>query len=380
MKKFTLIGIFLSLFNLILLGSSLSGTASSNDRTDAINKAQTELRKELVVYINELYRNSLKEYFLIFENSRQNVDKQTIDRFISMSKTEILSNKAPFKYSFSINKTQITEYFNNNLEDINAKRLSNNNETITSLLISIDKDLLNPKQNNLDLLLNDLKLMLSNKQIICHDKYLSINDEPIIINVYAPENMNAVVDYNFNNKYITKNSVEPLQISFDSKKVDININDRKEQYEIKYKYNIEKSYPSLKHSAFFQAFFMKYLQGTEGSILIQRIFNTKFILYSENFNSIIPIATETITKKGWLIGTAEDYTHLLVINKQIIDERKLNIGVLYIKGYLSITYYDKDNQIVKIVNTPEIECIDNSNFETLRIKFDNMLLKEIEKI
>ena len=115
-------------------------------------------------------------------------------------------------------------------------------------------------------------------------------------------------------------------------------------------------------------------------ISILHVGDSKFIYRTTNFEIGRNEANIILNKKGWGIGNTNNYTHVLRVNKEIVEEKQLNIGAYFVKARLVMHIYDRQNNLVQHTHSKDAETLDNNSIENAHRKVDDILLKEMEKL
>ena len=245
------------------------------------------------------------------------------------------------------------------------------------LILLLDKSLLSPNKKIYPAL-QRLANILSTKTLDYHEKVLMYKESEVEIIILTPENITTVLDFNFMG--------ENFQHSSDSQnKIIFNISSsqtRTANSVLTFQYNTQRTFRTsrLTHGQFFDAFIEKYISDFSGQINILQVGNSRFIFRTTNFEIGRNEANIILNKKGWGIGNGNNYTHVLRVNKEIIEEKQLNIGAYYVKARLVMHIYDRQNNLVQNTHSKTVETLDNNTIENAHRKVNDMLLKEMEKL
>ena len=368
MKKLILI-VILFVSNSLLLTQDISSKYESSERKAAEINAENDFRRKIISKLNDLYESNLNEYYEIFAETNQNLNRQLINDLIKKGKknTTYVNNT----YTTTISMTN--DDFNAFLPNTSIPEISN----IIELLPHIDKSLLSPNKNTYPAL-QRLTELLKTLVLEYHEKVLMYKESEVEIEINTPENMTTFLEFNFLGENFIKTSDIQNKII-----VKINSSETRTSTSIlSFHYITPRTFRTtrLTYNKFFDSFIEKNLPNFAGQISIIQVGESKFIYRTTNFEVGRNEANIILNKKGWGVGNVNNYTHVIRVNKETIEEKQLNIGAYYVKARLVMHIYDKQNQLIQTTHSKTVETLDNNSLENALRKMNDMLIKEMEKL
>jgi len=365
MKKLILIAILFVSISLAFT-QDISSRSDSPDRKTAELTAENDFRRKIILKLGEYFEKQLKEYYDIWEETDQNYNRQLVNELvkIGVKKTTFEDNN----YFTIINMTQAE--FEKNFPASPIPKTSN----IVELIHCIDKELIKPNKNTYNLLVNFVELLA---QIIIEypEKVLIYKEKEVDIILNTPTNLGSVINFSINNQQFQETSGVENYVRFKYNTSQL----KKANPTLIFKLDIEKTFRTqrLIHKQFFEALIKKHLVNNSGQINILLVGDSKFIYKTNNFEIGRNDVIKKLNQKGWEVGTGNSYTHIIVINKEIVEEKLLNIGAYYLKARLVVSIYDKQNDLVQSSFSKTVESMDSDSIENCHNKIDELLLKEI---
>ena len=391
MKTLLQIGLILTLFSLITSSKNAYAQIhiakedpwSSTQSIVLIESSTTDFRRNLIEFLSLQYQSALKEYYVFWQDSGQSINRYLIDEILKITTTNTQTNTISLTktaYDMLILKEKIASF-------TKAEELYNRyheTDDILYLVQAIEIYLSVPNEIVYDKIQEFINY-LKNINIEYHNNFLVYNQNNIIINLMAPAGTIINFSYNLQNIEISSNkqNIIPLSIGFNHQ-ADINIitnSDINQSFVVNYNVNIEKSFRTTRfmHYLVINYIIANFLGNTKGDINILYINDAKFWIQSDNFGLGVQFTTDILKRKGWKIGDEFDYNNIIVINKTILDERRLNIGTYYAKAYLEISFYNNYSELLQYFRTTDIEAVDNVSIQNCHSRIDNKLLQEINK-
>ena len=409
MKRLLLIGLVFIFLNLYISISYLGLLYADTDiiyveiealsPTDAQIRAQNEFRRRLLEFLSSEYRQNLQEYFNLWQQSRQGINRQFIDDLITIADTsDSVVMERNYKHTISLSRTAYETFLINqrNQTKSRADDLLNRgleNEDINDMLSAIDLYLLYPDESTIsqensnkakiDILVNTLqntKIEYPNRQLVYREAEIDM-----LFRAFT----GAVVVFTHNNQRVEKiadrNNSFILKVGFQERAADIRITtqaDRNENFIISFNLNVERTFRSSQysHNLFIISLINRYLQNTSGEIDIFYIASSTFWIRSDNFNEGLTRINEILRQKNWEIGHEQNFNNILELNKVIVEERRLNIGSYYVKGYLEVNIFDRNWNLIQNNKIIEGEAIDTASFENSHQRLDRILLNDLNRL
>ena len=402
-KKLILIGFLLlclnSLYCIRIHGTIVSAETTAHTHRSAEATAQVSFRRNLLEFLTSEYENSLKEYFHYWRDSRQMIDRNLLDTLISLSNSLTVPNWDDGQYLVRIDL--LKEDLNNHLS---AERERNQSRAedfynrfqrdgrIENLLQSIDLMLLYYDENVKERI-DELVRLLKDLRMDYPSRHLVYKEETISIPFETPSSITTDISFRFEDqtqiKAADRNNRLNLIVGFNSSNVQhditIDVGTRNTNFVIKYDFNIPATFRTsrLTHVQFLYRLLNEYFDNKSGEITIFYIPDSRFIVRSNNFSAGIGHIKEILRQKEWIVAESaapNEYTHVIEINKVITDERRLNIGAYYLKGYLEMRVFDNERSLLQMSRTRELEALDNSSMTSNHARLDRLLIREIESL
>ena len=364
MKKFLLIGLIFLLF------SHLISKHIEND--DIINAPQSDFRRKLLEYINKEYQNSLKEHFSLWQDSKQSINRDFIDELMKIAVIASDTNNLTLSLANyeQVLKREKEIYFS---QAENLYILYLNNKDITSLISAIDLYLMVPNEVAKEKI-DEFITILNNIYIDFPAKHLLYKENDVKID-FTSNHDNLIVD-------VTGNGIDFLKLTPSTFNITLPSSNTNQSFVLLFNINIENTFRITRvfHKPLINILILKYLITTSGKIELFHIADPIFWVESNNYENGINIMYDILRTKKWTIGNENNYNNKLLINKIILDERRLNIGSYYTKAYVEIMIHDRNGNLIQTYKTKEVEGLDNSSFDNTRRKINNELVNEIKRL
>jgi hypothetical protein len=279
-----------------------------------------------------------------------------------------------------VTQTEIDAYFirqrkvlQKSADDFYA--LYQRNKNLNDLLTSIDigMSFSDPK------LIEKLELLseiLSSAETVYSEKILLISQrEDYEILIITPDITQFVVDFTINDRTTEVSTNKNHEAKFIIRPTEL----RSRNTIVNFRYNIEKSFRfnQLSHPLFIQTLINTYLQNNSGSIEITNVVDSRVLVRSRNFTHGIETVKNALTHRGWSVTSGNNYTHIIDINKVIIEEKRLNIGTYYVKAHLQIDTRDSRDFLISSRKSEPIEAIDSHSIENALRKVSQQLIPKI---
>lgn len=370
--------IFFSQYIRDIHSRTISATIVNKDKILSENIAKEYFRKELLKELNNSYRLFLSNNYSLWIDSKQNINNDLLNYLISNSEKEqhYDSVKRNYSTSFHLYSKEIISILESLLmskeNEINLlynKYEDTGNSLFLLKLIDIlitypivRNNIKRETKTDITRLLSELKnnnsieLEFPDNIILFKNHH---NDLPVLdFEIIFAKKNNSLNNIPFN-FYIDDKLVKTLYSSYHDK-VHFNhylseIKDKKLLFKIDY--NSYYSAFSFSNQQFIKHLIDKYHPDNTYKINLKIIENTRFEVSSTNFPEAIVTLKNHLISLGWA-NDNKNPTLKIVIEKVIIDQRVLNIGVYYIKAYLSIIFQDQNANTLLNLNLPQYEVFD----------------------
>jgi len=375
MKKYLLSVILFALLNSLLVAqTAVIGKATARESAEAELAAQNQFRRNLLVIVNQYYQDNLGKYWQLFFDSKQNINREVLEGLIDLSDRRRSRERGVYTYTITLEKGKIDRYF------VNEYAISGD---INTLLRSVDLALLSPSAN-LSAMLDTLSAVLQGYRVDYHNKYLLFQGSEQEIVLQTPERLPATINFIYEGNTVSKTAnnggVVSLNIGFAGKGTEFTIPPNSSQTNISFALDIEKTFHTnlLRHSQFLTAFIRHFIGETSGNISILYVSDSFFYVRSTSLKSGINTVNDLLRRQGWGVGTAQRFTHQIVLSKEVVEQKMLNAGVYYVKAYAVVEVFDNKRVKVQSRRSDEVEAIDSVSFEGCWAKVDALLLPLLE--
>jgi hypothetical protein len=360
----------------------IQGYAESQSKNEAESNAQNEFRRELLSTLTSHYQSQLRQYYQIFQGSRQSFHRSVVDELVNLAQRNTAFERGLYRSTVSLPVAEFENF-------MMIKRIErvpiNNDDYITYLIVNIDNALLSPDPSmlsQLDLLHDNLRKC----RLFFPEKVLSYQRDVIEIVFQTPATIRPVLEFRYLESSVEKTAGDDNRIllrvmaATNRTPGDFRLERNSGDASIFYRYNVEKTFGlnQLKHPQFFANFISRVLPDVSGVVNILSIPDSKFFITSENFLMGIDRVTQIVQSKNWGIGTAHDHTHRVEIIKEVVSERSLNIGTFYVKAYLVVNTYDNNGILLESKTSKEEEAIDKDSLENCHQKVNNQLMRSLD--
>jgi len=377
MKKYLLIAILFALLNGLLTAQIVvSGKASARTSEEAELAAQNQFRRNLLVYTSQYYQEKLGKYWQIFYDSKQNIHREVLEELTELADRKRGREKGVHTCTITLDKAVFERFFADRLP---VSYVGWDNDIIY-MLLTVDAALLAPNAT-LVAKLDRLAAALQELEVDYHGKYLLFQETEQEITIQTPAGLLATLNFTTASsdkiaKTADKAGEVILNVSFGWKPADFNIPHGVYEANISFTLDTEKTFRTnqLKHAQFLAAFIDTFLTDVSGNINIRYVSDSFFYVRSTNLKSGVSVVIDQLRQRGWGVGTAQRFTHQIVISKEVVEQKMLNAGVYYVKAYAVVEVFDSKRVKVQSRRSADVEAIDNVSFEGCWAKVDALLV------
>ena len=392
MKRLILIVLLFIFLNISLLNANdflIEVTTTSDILINAEIAAKNEFRKKLLQFLLTLNKDFLGEnYFKYWVDSKQSFDVSLINQLLDLSDESIIFKNNSYNYSIVLKSSKYNDFIQKRshiLDDSLEITLEDfENKSLRELLNIVDLYLSNPFLKNKNIF-SIIDSRIKDIKISHPHKFLIYNNDNTLINLNIENLLNAVLIFQYNDRQIKKsydsNGKIQLSVGFSEEENKDFVITKSNNFKslIEYRVDIKSTFntDNFYHSSFINLVLEKFFESKSGFFEIFYIEEAIFKFKSKDFfvgkNELIL----SIKEKGWRITKENDYNHIIILQKDILEEKRLNIGAYFIKARLIISIYNSDNYLIKQIKSDNVEAIDNISLLECHLKINNQLIEKI---